>query len=74
MTPAERLRIPTEIAMATFVAYLLGFWFTSFFPGYLPKIGGLWSAISAIVVTQVTRAETTSSAVSYTHLTLPTKA
>ncbi|MEY2643981.1 MAG: hypothetical protein RLZZ611_630 [Cyanobacteriota bacterium] len=59
---AERLRIPIEIAVAALVAYLLGFWFTSLFPGYLPKIGGLWSAISAIVVTQATRRDTTSSA------------
>jgi len=59
---AERLRIPAEIAVAALVAYLVGFWFTSLFPGYLPKIGGLWSAISAIVVTQATRKETTSSA------------
>ncbi len=58
----ERLRIPAEIAVAALVAYLLGFWFTSLFPGYLPKIGGLWSAISAIVVTQASRRETTSSA------------
>ena len=62
MTSAERLRIPAEIAVAALVAYLLGFWFTSLFPGYLPKIGGLWSAISAIVVTQATRRDTTSSA------------
>jgi len=62
MTSAERLRIPAEIALAALVAYVLGYWFTSLFPGYLPKIGGLWSAISAIVVTQATRQETTSSA------------
>ena len=59
---AERLRIPAEIAVAALMAYLLGSWFTSLFPGYLPKIGGLWSAISAIVVTQGTRRETTDSA------------
>ena len=59
---AERLRIPAEIAFVTLLAYLLGFWFTSLFPGYLPKIGGLWSAISAIVVTQGTRQDTTNSA------------
>ena len=59
---AERLRIPAEIAVVTLLAYLLGYWFTSLFPGYLPKIGGLWSAISAIVVTQGTRRETTNSA------------
>jgi uncharacterized membrane protein YgaE (UPF0421/DUF939 family) len=62
MNRAERLRIPAEIAVAALVAYSLGFAFTSLFPGYLPKIGGLWSAISAVVVTQATRQETTSSA------------
>jgi uncharacterized membrane protein YccC len=59
---ADRLHIAAEIALAALVAYLLGFWFTSLFPGYLPKIGGLWSAISAIVVTQSSRQETTASA------------
>ena len=44
------------------MAYGLGSWFTSLFPGYLPKIGGLWSAISAIVVTQATSKEALSSA------------
>ncbi|MEA5416078.1 FUSC family protein [Synechococcus sp. BA-132 BA5] len=62
MNSAERLRIPAQIALAALVAYLLGFWFTSLFPGYLPKIGGLWSAISAVVVTQVTRKDAASSA------------
>jgi hypothetical protein len=56
MNRAERLRIPAEIALAALLAYWLGSWFTSLFPGYLPKIGGLWSAISAIVVTQATSA------------------
>jgi uncharacterized membrane protein YccC len=59
---AEQLRIPAQIAVAALVAYLLGFYFTSLFPGYLPKIGGLWSALSAIVVTQVSRQEARSSA------------
>ena len=62
MTSAVRLRIPAELAVAALVAYVLGSWFTSLFPGYLPKIGGLWSAISAIVVTQATRRDTSSSA------------
>ena len=62
MKRAERLRIPAEIAVAALVAYWLGYSFTSLFPGYLPKLGGLWAAISAIVVTQATRQETTSSA------------
>ena len=59
---AEHLRIPAEIAVAALVAYLLGFWFTNLFPGYLPKIGGLWSALSAVVVTQISRQEARSSA------------
>ena len=61
MGRAERLRIPAQIALAGLLAYAAGFWFTSLFPGYLPKIGGLWSAISAIVVTQGSRKETVSS-------------
>ena len=62
MRRAERLRIPAQLALAALVAYSVGFSFTSLFPGYLPKIGGLWSAISAIVVTQGTRKDTVSSA------------
>jgi len=62
MRRAERLRLPAKIALAALLAYALGFAFTSLFPGYLPKIGGLWSAISAIVVTQVSRKDTASSA------------
>lgn len=62
MTRAERLRIPAQIALAALLAYAIGFSFTSLFPGYLPKIGGLWSAISAIVVTQSSRQETAASA------------
>lgn len=59
---AESLRISLQIALAALVAYLAGAWFTALFPGYLPKIGGLWSAISAIVVTQLTRRDTAASA------------
>ena len=62
MNRFERIRIPLEIALSALLAYLVGFWFTGFFPGYLPKIGALWSAISAIVVTQLTSRETVSSA------------
>lgn len=62
MKPALPLRIPLQIALATLLAYLLGAWFTGLFPGYLPKIGGLWSAISAIVVSQLTRRDTAASA------------
>lgn len=62
MRQDKPVSISLLIAVATLVAYLAGFWFTSLFPGYLPKIGALWSAISAIVVTQITRKETFSSA------------
>ncbi|WP_051017053.1 hypothetical protein [Cyanobium gracile] len=62
MNSAERLRIPAQIALAALVAHTLGFCFTSLFPGYLPKIGGLWSAISAVAVTQVSPKDATSSA------------
>lgn len=62
MNKVMSLRIPLQIALATLLAYLLGTWFTALFPGYLPKIGGLWSAISAIVVTQLSRRDTVSSA------------
>jgi uncharacterized membrane protein YccC len=61
MGRAQRLHIPAQIALAALLSYAVGFWFTSLFPGYLPKIGGLWSAISAIVVTQGSRKETVSS-------------
>jgi len=56
------LQIPVEIALASLAAFVIGFHFTALFPGYLPKIGGLWSAISAIVVTQPSRREAISSA------------
>jgi len=62
MTQLARFRIPAEIALACLAAYVIGFQVTALFPGYLPKIGGLWSAISAVVVTQSTRQETTSQA------------
>jgi len=62
MERLKPLRIPAQIAVATLAAYVAGSYFTSLFPGYLPKIGGLWSAISAIVVTQLSRKEALSSA------------
>jgi len=62
MSRADQLRVAAQIALAALVAYGIGASFTSLFPGYLPRIGGLWSAISAIVVTQVSRTDTRSSA------------
>ena len=61
MRRSERLRLPTQIALAAVLAYGIGFHFTNLFPGYLPKIGAIWSAISAIVVTQNSKEETASS-------------
>ena len=58
----QLLLVPTQIAVAALLAYTIGFGFTSLFPGYLPKIGALWSAISAVVVTQMTREDTRRSA------------
>ena len=58
----ELLLIPAQIAVAALLAYWIGFNFTSLFPGYLPKIGALWSAISAVVVAQLTRQDTRRSA------------
>ncbi|MFM8525582.1 MAG: FUSC family protein [Cyanobacteriota bacterium] len=58
----EPLRLSLQIPLAALVAYLAGAWFTALFPGYLPKTGGLLSAISAILVTQLNRRDTTASA------------
>ena len=61
-TRHEQLMLSAQLALGALLAYWIGFRFTSLFPDYLPKIGGLWSAISAVVVIQATRRETTSSA------------
>ena len=58
----QELSIAAQIALGAFLAYLIGYFFTGFFPDYLPKIGGLWSAISAVVVIQLNRKDTTTSA------------
>ena len=59
---SKQLLVTAQIALAALLAYWIGFSFTSLFPGSLPKIGGLWSAISAVVVIQLTRKDTTNSA------------
>ena len=58
----EELSISAQIALGAFLAYLIGFYFTGLFPDYLPKIGGLWSAISAVVVIQLNRRDIITSA------------
>ncbi len=56
------LLISFRIALGALIAYWLGFRFTALFLGYLPKIGGLWSSISAVVVIQESLKDTRSSA------------
>ena len=58
----KELLISVQIALVALLAYWLGFRFTALFPGYFPKIGGLWSAISAVIVVQVSKKDTADSA------------
>ena len=58
----KQLLISVQIALVALLAYWLGFHFTGLFPGYFPKIGGLWSAISAVIVVQVSKKDTADSA------------
>ena len=58
----KELLISAQIAVAALLAYWLGLRFTALFPGYFPKIGGLWSAISAVIVVQIGKKDTESSA------------
>ena len=58
----KEILISIQIALVALLAYLLGFRFTALFPGYFPKIGGLWSAISAVIVVQVSKKDTADSA------------
>ena len=58
----KELLISVQIALVALLAYWLGLRFTALFPGYFPKIGGLWSAISAVIVVQVSKKDTVDSA------------
>tara|TARA_B100001057_G_C22638047_1_gene867093 strand:+ start:209 stop:724 length:516 start_codon:yes stop_codon:yes gene_type:complete len=58
----KELLISVQIALVALLAYWLGLRFTALFPGYFPKIGGLWSAISAVIVVQVSKKDTADSA------------
>ena len=58
----KQLLISVQIALVALLAYWLGFHFTGLFPGYFPKIGGLWSAISAVIVVQVSKKDTADTA------------
>ncbi|WP_115126427.1 aromatic acid exporter family protein [Synechococcus sp. GEYO] len=58
----KELLISFQIALVALLAYWIGLRFTALFPGYFPKIGGLWSAISAVIVVQVSKKDTADSA------------
>ena len=58
----KELLICVQIALVALLANWLGLHFTALFPGYFPKIGGLWSAISAVIVIQVSKKDTADSA------------
>ena len=58
----KELLISVQIAIVALLAYWIGLRFTALFPGYFPKIGGLWSAISAVIVVQVSKKDTADSA------------
>ena len=58
----KEILISIQSALVALLAYWLGFRFTALFPGYFPKIGGLWSAISAVIVVQISKKDTADSA------------
>ena len=62
MFKTDALRVAIQLALTSFLAYLIGFHLTALVLGASASIGGLWSAISGIVVLQMTRHETWSSA------------
>ncbi len=54
--------VAVQTALVSLASYLCGFYFTSLFHSASAAIGGLWAAISGIVVLQATRRETLSTA------------
>jgi uncharacterized membrane protein YgaE (UPF0421/DUF939 family) len=58
----DTIRISTQIALVSFGSYWLGFHSSGLLHAQSASIGGLWAAISGIVVLQSTRNETVSSA------------
>jgi uncharacterized membrane protein YccC len=61
MINSDAGRFSVQIALVCCLAYLAGFRFTALFHGASASIGGLWSAISGMVVLQGTRRDTWSS-------------
>lgn len=62
MTVPVGLRMATQITLVALASYWTGTHFTGLFHGDSSIIGGLWSAISGIVVLQATQRDTWSSA------------
>lgn len=64
-TPAmltDNLLIALRIALVSLLAYQLGASFTALFHASSASVGGLWSAVSGVVVLQATRRDTWTSA------------
>jgi uncharacterized membrane protein YccC len=62
MIDSDAIRAAVQIALVSLTAYWFGFHSTSVFHGSSASIGGVWSAISGVVVLQATRRDTWSSA------------
>ena len=62
MMSYNALRIAIMVALVALASYIVGFYTTGLFHGATAGIGGLWSAISGIVVLQATRHAAWSSA------------
>ncbi len=62
MISPDATRVAVQISLVSLASYLVGFDSTGLFHAASANIGGLWSAISGIVVLQATRRDTWSSA------------
>jgi uncharacterized membrane protein YgaE (UPF0421/DUF939 family) len=62
MTIRNATSVAVQTALVSLASYLCGFYFTALFHSASAPIGGLWAAISGIVVLQATRRETWSTA------------
>jgi uncharacterized membrane protein YgaE (UPF0421/DUF939 family) len=58
MNMFESIRISLQITLVSLVSYLVGFYTTSFIHELSAGLGGLWAAISGIVVLQATQKDT----------------
>ena len=62
MIKYDAARISVQVALVSFLSYSAGIHFTALFHGASASLGGLWSAISGLVVLQGTRRDAWSSA------------